>query len=210
MAFQVKPKDDVFFSYFDESSEAICEGARILKEFVINDGDPKDRRRELNQVESRGDEVFSDIMKRLNKSFITPFDREDIYVLARELNGILDRIHGTMEKMVLYKTGEPKDEHIIALVEVLEKTANEIRTAVGDLKALRKNYHRVLEACDRIKNYEHEGDSLYRTGIALLFEQSKDAIEIIKWKEVFEHLETALDHCEDVSNILKGVALKYV
>lgn len=210
MPLHLKPQNDVFFEYFEESSEAICEGAKILREYVTDDGDSTAHLELLNEIEARGDEVFLTTIQRLNKSFITPFEREDIYVLARELNGIIDYIHGTMEKMVLYKTGEPRDPNIRILVETLEKAAIEIRNAVYDLKSLKKNYYKVLEACDKIRKYEHEGDFLYRSGIALLFETTEDVVEIIKWKEIFEHLETALDHCEDLSNVLKGVAVKYV
>lgn len=211
MAFSMRPRDNAFFNYFNESSQAVCDGARILKNFVIEKGDPDLELERLNQVEAKGDEVFSAIVDRLNDSFSTPFEREDIYNLAKELNGILDYIHGIMEMMVLYKAHNPqKYEHIKVLVEVLEKAAEEIKSAVWDLKSLKRNFGRVLESCDQIKEYEHEGDFLYRTGIALMFEKVNDVIEIIKWKEIFEHLETALDRCEDVSNVLKGVAVKYV
>lgn len=210
MAFSIRPRDNEFFNYFNESSQAVCDGARILKDFVIDQGDPDQELERLNVVEARGEQVFIAIVDRLNDSFITPFEREDIFHLARELNGILDYIHGIMEMMVLYKASNTKYEQIKTLVEVLEKAAVEIKNAVWDLKSLKRNYDKVLVSCDQIKEYEHEGDFLYRTGIALLFEKVNDVIEIIKWKEIFEHLETALDRCEDVSNVLKGVAVKYV
>lgn len=209
MGLHLKPRDDQFFTYFDESSSTICEGAKILKDFIDSGGDPDLKLELMERVEQKGDQVFSVIVDRLNHSFAAPFEREDIYVLARELNGISDYIHGIMEMMVLYKASS-KDERIKNLAEVLEKAAEEIRSAVMGLKSLRTNFKQVIESCENIRNYEQEGDFLYRTGIALLFENLDNAVEIIKWKEIFEHLETALDHCEDVSNIVKGVAVKYV
>jgi len=115
-----------------------------------------------------------------------------------------------MEKIVIYKTGKPQDTNIKGLVDVLVDASDEIKEAVICLRNLKENQGRVLEACDRIREYEHEGDRLYRNGIALLFENAENAIDIIKWKEVFEHLETTLDYCEELSNILKGVTVKYV
>ncbi|MGE5396729.1 MAG: DUF47 domain-containing protein [Chitinophagales bacterium] len=210
MRVHLKPRDEEFFTYFNQSSQAVCEGAGILKDFIEASDEGDTKLKLLGKVEARGDKVFATIMERLDKSFITPFEREDIYVLARELNGILEYIHGIMEKMVIYKTGGPKDQYVKDLVDVLQKAAVEIQGAVLDLKSLRTNYNRILESCDKIKEFEHQGDRLYREGIALLFESTDNAIEVIKWKEIFEHLETALDHCEDLSNILKGVAVKYV
>jgi len=207
---RVKPRDDLFFGCFEASAEAICRAARILQDYVEQNGDPVPKLELVSQVEEKGDKLFQRIVDRLNNSFVTPFDREDIYSLGKALNRVIDHIHGTMEKIVIYKTGKPQDTNIKGLVDVLVQAADEIHGAVVCLRNLKENYAGVVEACDRIREFEHEGDRLYRCGIAELFENARDAIEIIKWKEVFEHLETTLDYCEDISNILKGVAVKYV
>jgi len=210
VAFKVKPRDDLFFGCFEASAETICQAARILQEYVNQNGDPTAKLELLNRAEERGDKLFGRIVDRLNNSFVTPFEREDIYSLAKGLNRIIDHIQGTMEKIVIYKTGKPQDTNIKGLVDVLVDASDEIKEAVICLRNLKENQGRVLEACDRIREYEHEGDRLYRNGIALLFENAENAIDIIKWKEVFEHLETTLDYCEELSNILKGVTVKYV
>ena len=114
---------------------------------------------------------------------------------------------GTMEK-VTYKAGKPKDVNVL-LVYVLQ-AAEEIKTAVDKLPQIRSKHQEIIESCEAIRSYEQEGDYLYRAGIALLFENTENVVEIIKWKEIYEHLETTLDYCENVSNILKGVAVKYV
>jgi uncharacterized protein Yka (UPF0111/DUF47 family) len=207
--FKVKPREDVFFTCFESSADVIYNAARILQEYVYKGGNPIDRLELLSQAEERGKKLFDHTVDRLNSTFITPFDREDIYSLAKELNQVIDHIHGTMEKIVIYKTGRPRDINVRGLTDVLVMAADEIRDAVTGLRKLQDNYERVLEACDRISEYEREGDRLYRAGTARLFEETDDAIEIIKWKEVLEHLETTLDYCEDVSNVLKGVAVKY-
>ncbi len=210
MSFRLKPRDDKFFKYFNDLADAICEASLILKSFVENRTDPATNLEKINEVEERGDIVLSEVMKRINNSFITPFDREDILMLARELNNVVDHVQGTMEKIVIYKVGQPKEDYVLKLVQVLEEAAHEIKNAVGKLPDVRSKSSEIIDSCEKIRSFEHEGDYLYRAGIALLFENTQNVIDIIKWKEIYEHLETTLDYCENVSNILKGVAIKYV
>ncbi|MGE5380310.1 MAG: DUF47 domain-containing protein [Methylocystaceae bacterium] len=204
-----KPKDHYFFDSFDQLARLLIEGTAALKDYVVNDGDPLPRLEKLNQLEAEGDNIFGAILDKLNTTFIIPFDREDIYELSKELNKILDHIQGTMEKIVLYKAGQPKDTSVREMVLLLESSVIEVKKAVGDLRQLNQNYQQVLASCDLIRQYENDGDHLYRQGLAQLFD-TKDAIEIIKWKEILEHLESTLDYCQDVSYVLKGVAVKYV
>ncbi len=210
MSFRLKPRDDKFFKYFNDLADAICEASMILKSFVENRSDPATNLEKINEVEERGDIVLSEVMKRINNSFITPFDREDILMLARELNNVVDHVQGTMEKIVIYKVGQPKEDYVLKLVQVLEEAAHEIKNAVAKLPDVRSKSSEIIDSCEKIRSFEHEGDYLYRAGIALLFENTSNVIDIIKWKEIYEHLETTLDYCENVSNILKGVAIKYV
>ncbi len=210
MSFRLKPRDDRFFKYFNDLADAICEASLILKSFVENRSDPTTNLDKINEVEERGDLILSEVMKRINNSFITPFDREDILLLSRELNNIVDHIQGTMEKIVIYKVGQPKEGYVLKLVQVLEEASQEIKNAVEKLPDVRSKSNEIIDSCEKIRSFEHEGDYLYRAGIALLFENTQNVIDIIKWKEIYEHLETTLDYCENVSNILKGVAIKYV
>ena len=126
------------------------------------------------------------------------------------MTNVLDHIQGTMEKIVIYKAGKPKENYVLKLAYVLQAAAQEIKSAVAQLPDVRGNHNGIIEASEKIRSYEHEGDYLYRAGIALLFENNRNVIDIIKWKEIYEHLETTLDYCENVSNILKGIAVKYV
>ncbi|HEX3010472.1 MAG TPA: DUF47 family protein [Syntrophomonadaceae bacterium] len=210
MVFKLKPQEGKFFSYFEESAQAITEAANILKMFFEGKGDAVHSLDLLNMVEERGDEIFSTTVEQINGSFITPFDREDILLLAQALNRILDHIQGTMEKIVIYKAGLPKEIYVLKMVQVLEQAADEIKNAIMKLPDIRTYHLQIIESCDKIRSWEHEGDYLYRAGIALLFEKIDNVVDIIKWKEIYEHLETTLDYCEKVSNIIKGVAVKYV
>lgn len=211
MVFKLKPRDERFFSYFEELAEAICAASGTLKKFSRNPIDAEGNLDMLTSLEEQGDEILSEVMKKINSSFITPFDREDILLLVRELNNVLDHIQGTMEKFVLYKANPPENaEYVVKLIAVLHTASIEIKECVQKLPDVRSWHNDILESCEKIRSCEHEGDFLYRTGIALLFENTKNVVDIIKWKEIYEHLETTLDYCENVSNILKGITIKYV
>jgi len=210
VAIKLKPREDKFFSYFEEIADAISEAADILKDFLQHQTDPVDNLELISAVEERGNETMSKVMDQINNSFVTPFDREDILELTREMTNVLDHIQGTMEKIVIYKAGKPKENYVLKLAYVLQAAAQEIKSAVAQLPDVRGNHNGIIEASEKIRSYEHEGYYLYRAGIALLFENNRNVIDIIKWKEIYEHLETTLDYCENVSNILKGIAVKYV
>ena len=210
MGLRLKPRDERFFHYFNQLSDAILEAAEILQGFFENPQDPTEKLDMIKAVEERGDHILSTVMTQINSSFVTPFDREDILLLARELNNVLDHIQGTMEKVIVYKAGRPKDVNALKMVHVLQAAAEEIKMSVDLLPEIRNKHQEIIESCERIRSYEHEGDYLYRAGIALLFENTENVVYIIKWKEIYEHLETTLDYCENVSNLLKGIAVKYV
>ncbi|MGE5371488.1 MAG: DUF47 domain-containing protein [Solirubrobacterales bacterium] len=202
------PMDSRFYEYLDQGSQAICDSARILKDFIDSGRDPADQLEQLESIEQKGERMFTLLQDQLNLTPDAPFEREDVSVLGRELAGMIEYIHQILELMVKYHTQSP-DPSIITLVELLERAAGEIRSAVLGLASLQTNYEQVLEACDKIRNYEQQGDFLFRTGVALLFENFDNAIEIGRWQKVLEHLQAALEHCEQVSNVLIGVATKY-
>lgn len=210
MVFRLKPREEKFFYFFNELAQSICDASAILKSYFEELNNASQKLEKLTEVEEQGDMILSNIMKQINSSFITPFDREDILLLGRELNKVLDHIQGTLEKVVIYKAGVPKHVYALKLVKTLEEAAREIKTAVLELPYVRTKHTSILKSCEIIRSYEHEGDFLYRAGIAKLFEETDNLVDVIKWKEIYEHLETTLDYCENVSNIIKGVAVKYV
>ncbi len=207
-----KQKQDRFFKYLDEISQTMCDGATQLKIFIDHNLDGDEQLIQLRLICDRSEQVYRKTLSKLGKSFITPFEREDIYNLSSKLHGIMDSIYGIMQMMVLYKTGKTVNPNILELARILEEATTEIDQAVQALHNLSKTYDQVVEACSKISRLEHEGDYLYRTGVALLYDNagSSTLIEVLKWKEIFERLEKVLDYCEDVGDILKGVAVKYV
>lgn len=210
MLFRLKPRDEKFFVYFNNLAYALCDAAKVLKSYFEKQNMAQEYLNQLITIEEQGDQVLRTVISQINSSFVTPFDREDILRLTRELNNVIDHTSGTMEKIVIYKAGRTEDPHILKLVNVLEQACNEIREAVFKLPHIRTQNAEILRSCEIIRAFEHEGDYLYRAGIALLFENTDDVIAVIKWKEIYEHLETTLDYCENVSNLIKGIAVKYV
>jgi len=147
-----------------------------------------------------------DIMRKLNKTFITPIDREDLHALASRLDDVLDLIWAAVDRIVVFKITESTRESI-AMAHNILMTAEVMQKAIKKLKE--KNYSHVQEYCIEINRLENRMDRDFRDALANLFEHVKDPILIIKWKEIYEHLEDASDRCEDVANILEAIVLKH-
>ncbi|ADG82898.1 Putitive phosphate transport regulator [Thermincola potens JR] len=203
-----RSEDDKFFRLFEESADILHEGALLLKDMMSRHEAMEERLDELVAVEQKGDKVTEQIIDKLNQTFITPFDREDIYSLARELDEILDSICSTVEKMVIYETGIPIQK-FREMVDIFVDATDKVKQSVYYLKNTKNNTVQIMDLCYEIKKLETAGDKIYRLGVADLFKKADDAILVIKWKEVFEQLETALDRCEKVAKLIRGVVVKY-
>ena len=163
---------------------------------------------QVSNLEHAADDVNDAIIDKLNQTFITPLDREDIYSMATLLDDGVDYLQGTVERMLLYRTGQPSPG-AIELTRLLVDCTEELVKAFDLLKNIRGNQHKILDHTRKITVLESEGDRIYRQEVANLFTSCPDPIEIIKWKEVLEYLEDTLDHCEDIADLLRGVVMKY-
>lgn len=206
MAIRLIPKDENFFLMFDEQAENVVEGARRLVDLMSDYSDVEQKVRKISSVEHSGDEITHAIVEKLNKTFITPFDREDIHELSSGLDDIIDYIDAIVRRMALYGVSAPTEE-AVHLANIILRSAEETAEAVTELHNFRKSGH-IKKHFIEIHRLENEADQISRTAIAKLFECESDAKEIIKWKELYEYLETAIDKCEDVANIIEGVVLK--
>ena len=206
--FGLKSKEDEFFKLFIESSLILQEGAQVLKNVMKDYTQLEKRMQHITDLEHKADDINDAIIDKLNQTFITPLDREDIYALANMLDDIVDFLQGTMQRMVLYKAGKPT-EGAAELTYVLAECTEEMVLVFNCLKNIKGNQHQILEHVKKIGDLESQGDLIYRREVALLFEECPDPIEIIKWKEILEHIENALDHCESVADLLRGVVMKY-
>ena len=206
--FNFKHKDTDFFDLFVDSAEYFYKGALLMNEVMLDYSKAEAKMDEIINLEHEADEINDKIIDKLNQTFITPIDREDIFALANGLDDGVDFLQGTLQRMVMYRTGQSK-AGAIALSRLLIECTEELIKAFTLLKNIRSNQHQILECTRKIGKLESEGDRLYRKEVAYLFECIKDPIEIIKWKEILEYLENTLDHCEDVSDMIRGVVMKY-
>jgi predicted phosphate transport protein (TIGR00153 family) len=198
------PRDTKFFDMFAEMASNLGDGARLLQQTLKDFKNVDDRIRQLKDIEHRGDDMTHNILTKLNQTFITPFDREDIYRLASSLDDVLDFVYAAGVRLVMYKiTAAPEAATILA--EIVVKQSDQLTDALARLGKKRDN---VLENCVEINRLENEADGVARAAIAVLFEKEKDPISLIKLKELYEVLETATDKAEDAANVLEGVVLK--
>jgi predicted phosphate transport protein (TIGR00153 family) len=203
------PHDKVFYLLFEEVTNTLEKMAACLKEGV-NQSEYEKRVaifREIERLEHQNDDTTHKIFVELGQNFITPFDREDIHLLASTLDDVADFIHGASKRMMLYKIAEVNDG-ISMLCEVIYKAVVELKKAVHELRSLR-NLRNITEACVRINSLENHADDIYDSMVARLFENEKDAVKVIKMKETLQSLETATDKCEDAANVLESIIIKY-
>lgn len=201
------PKDKNFFKLFAQASDNLVEISKVFSEMA---NAPIEKRQELlkkiSDLEHVGDELTHQIFTELSTNFITPFDREDISYLASSLDDIVDYIDGSAKRIDTYKIGEITPA-MKKLCEIIEHSAKEIHIAVSNLKDM-SNAVRIREAIVRINSLENHADDVFDTAIADLFDNEKDAIKIIKMKEILSNMETATDKCEDVANVIETIMVK--
>ncbi len=197
------PKDVKFFEMFAEMSSNLNRGAALLR-LILDDFDNLDDRvQQLKDIEHRGDELTHAILVKLNKTFITPFDREDIHRLASSLDDVLDFLYSAGERILLYKI-QAAPPAAIELADVIIAQCAELASAVSGLE----RQEGVLERCVEINRLENVADGIGRKAIGQLFQTETDPIALIKLKELYETLESATDKAEDAANVLEAVILK--
>ncbi len=208
--FDLKPKkkSNEFFVLFEESAEYFYQATLLLDEVMMDHRKADIKVKEINDLEHRADKVNDAIIDKLNQTFITPIDREDIYAIANGLDDGVDQLQGMLQRIVIYHTGEAR-EGALRLTKLLIESTAEIKRAAALLNAISKNQNELLAITSKIDKLESEGDHVFRGELAYLFEYVKDPIELIKWKDLLEGLENTLDHCERMADLLKGVVMKY-
>ncbi len=200
------PKEQKFFELFEESAKNITKAARELKEMVETWQFIDSRVAEITELEHEGDGITHQIISLLHRTFITPFDREDIALLAHTMDDIIDFVHATADSMFIYKITAPT-QRAKELADIIVQGAVEVEKAVHGLRR-KSEFKQILEHCVEINRLENMADRVYRAAIGEIFENNTDIAQIIKWREIYEHMETATDRAEDVADVLEGVALK--
>ncbi|HZQ93037.1 MAG TPA: DUF47 family protein [Terriglobales bacterium] len=201
---RIVPRDVKFFDMFAQMAGNLTEGARLLADILANYNSSDPRLQKIKDVEHRGDEMTHAILTKLNQTFITPFDREDIHHLASSLDDVLDFVNAAGERLQVYKITNPPPA-AAELAQLIVRQCEQLEKAMA---LLDRNKSGVLNYCVEINRLENEADGVAREAIGRLFEREKDPIALIKLKELFEVLETATDKAEDVANVLETVVLK--
>ncbi len=199
------PREAKFFEFFEASARNVANAAQMLKELVDNWDNVTERVSKITDLEHEGDAITHQIMEQLHRTFITPFDREDISLLAHSLDDIIDFIQAAADTMLVYKVDRPP-QTARELANIIVQSADEVARAMPFLRQ-RGKLRQLLEPCVEMNRLENVADEIYRTALGVLF-NGTDIAKIIKWREIYEQMESATDRCEDVANVLEGVALK--
>jgi uncharacterized protein len=200
------PREEKFYDLFEELADKIEEGGRLFLDMLLNYGSFESRLAKLKEIEHEADIITHRTYEKMHTTFLTPIDREDIHALVNKMDSILDMTEASAIRMSLYKIKAPKEE-LIQQARLLNEATAKVKMIVRGLRDM-KNAKTILDACVEINTLENAGDQILRATMARLFEHEKDPFELIKWKEIFERFEEAMDVCEDVSNIVEGIVLK--
>ena len=199
------PREEQYFDLFLQMTRYINEAARELKEMLADKNHDYDEyAKRIKRLEHACDELTHNISTKLNKSFITPFDREDIYLMSSALDDIVDLIDDAATAIIIFDVKEIK-EYALDLADVIARMAEQLQEIVATLQKPKNVTQRLVE----IHRLENDGDDIYHSAIAELFREERDPLTVLKWKEVYEKLEAAVDRCENVANIIESVIIKH-
>jgi len=201
------PKNDKFFVLFQQTADNLVETTTLLKQLQ---GTPESGRKEfvkmIEDKEHLGDSITHEIMSEMNKTFITPFDREDIHRLASSIDDILDNIQGVVVRFQLYRVKSVPDDMAV-LIGILDRSVRELHRGIHMMHDLHRR-EELQEVLKRVNECENEADTVFEQAVADLFENERDPINVIKMKEIYVGLETATDKCEDAANVLESLLVK--
>ncbi len=201
------PREENFFGLFEQSAQNMVKTAQGLADMVDNCGDVVKSVAEITELEHRGDTITHEIIAQLHRTFVTPFDREDIALLAHSLDDVTDFIHAAADAILIYKIECPTPR-AKELADIIVQAAAEVERVMPQLRRPAE-LKLILPRCVEINRLENIADRVFRAAMGELFEDSIDIAQVIKWREIYEYMETATDRCEDVANVLEGVALKH-
>ena len=198
------PREEEFFDLFVEVATRGEKAAELLHQLFTNPDRAAYCAEAIKRLENEADEITHEVVNRLDRTFITPIDREDIHLLASDLDDVIDRIDGTARRAQIFRLGAVAPPGIAQLCDVIRRMTAEIVQAVRKLRGKDD----VMRHCVEAKRLEEEGDALYHQMLGRLFDTEKDPLEIIKWKEIYDNLETTIDEGEDVANDIESIVLK--
>lgn len=200
---RILPRDEKFYEMFIELSKRLTGSAKLLQELFQSPGELDSKVSQIKNLEHEADNLTHDIIDRIDRTFVTPFDREDIHALASELDDVIDLIDGAARRAQIFRIQQTRPPAGV-LAEVLARAATTVEEGVRDMK----NAKHVYAVSEKLKMLEEEGDAVYHQAMGALFREGGDALEVVKWKDLYDKVEDALDRCEDVGNVLQSIAIK--
>jgi predicted phosphate transport protein (TIGR00153 family) len=200
-------RDKVFWTAFTEHAQQTTQAAKLLIEMLEHPDRRESLAAQIKELEHKGDQITHDTVHALHQTWITPLDREEIHGLISRLDDVLDFIEAAGDRIALYQIKETRPE-AIELAKALLASAEEIARAVSMLTDL-KNPKPLLQLCVEINKHEHDADMIFRQALARLFNEPNDPVEVMKWRDILDALETATDRAEDVANIIEGIVLEH-
>lgn len=204
--FNFAPKEDKFYGFFVETANIVYKASKALVEFLKELDNSEENLKKIKEIEHEGDRKQHEILQQLNKTFITPFDREDIYVIANDMDNIIDLIESTASRFVMFNVNNSTEEAEL-LSKMIVRCCEEIIVIMEELKNM-KTSKVISEKIIEVNRIEEEGDKISRKAIGDIFRNNMEAIEVIKWREIYQYLEDTLDACEDIANVIEGVVMK--
>ena len=197
------PRDENFYPLFGALAHKLSESAQLLEQLFAEPHRLQEMVQSIKDLEHEADVLTHDIIVRIDKSFVTPIDREDIHLLASRLDDVIDVVDGVARRAQMFRIREFRPQAAL-LAAVLSRCAATLEDSVENLRKPK----RVMQRSGELKKLEEEGDAIYHAAVGSLFDDGADALEVIKWKELFDKLEDAIDLCEDVWNVIESIALK--
>lgn len=201
------PKEDVFFDFFERVANNVAEAADLLDKLLSDYTDVAEMAKRIHNIEHNGDHLTREAIEKLNRTFITPFDREEIYELICRMDDILDSIDEAVSRLVVYRIEKPTTD-ARGLAKVLVRCSVVLREIMPMLRNL-KRPQEILNRCLEVHSQESEGDRIEQHALAALFDAGNDAIEVIKWKDIYQDLEGATDRCADAANVIESIVIRH-
>jgi predicted phosphate transport protein (TIGR00153 family) len=207
LAFSLLPREEKFFDFFEQQAQWLKKAAALFKELARDWSPSHAAIEQLREVEHECDITTHEIMDMLNRTFVTPIDREDIHELAKVHDDVVDIIQAVSERMLLFRI-QTSTKELLELAEILEEAINNVTKAVSSIRDMNRP-RRILDYCIEINRLENRGDRTYERAIGELFNNSSDVLNVIKWKEIYDATEQAIDKCEDIANTIEGIVVKH-
>lgn len=207
MAFSLIPREERFYDLFDQQANSLVAAAILFSQLAAEWRPDHPSIEKLRELEHECDHTTHEIIDKLNRTFVTPIDREDIHALAKELDDVVDIIQAISERLLLFKI-QKTTPYLIELAAILEDAVQNVMKAVNSIRDMNRP-RRILDYCIEINRLENRGDNTYEKAIGHLFDNDSDVLNVMKWKEIYDATETGIDKCEDIANTIEGIVVKH-